>query len=84
MKQQHLIAVGGIGVVATIHPKGFGFIAQSIKNTKIRVYFHLADTDGTDFQVGDRVKFDVGLDEQNRTRAYNVQLIPTDAAVERG
>lgn len=65
---------GCTGVVSTLHPRGFGFITRTLQDRKLRIYFHLADSDGTAFAIGDHVMFDVAFDSQMRPRAYNVKL----------
>jgi cold shock CspA family protein len=80
MKQQPIIAVDVSGEIASLHPRGFGFITRTLKTNKVRIYFHLADSDGTAFEIGDHVKFDVGWDGQNRPRAYNVRFVAPPTA----
>ena len=75
MSQQHLIT-NSVGTIGSLHPKAFGFIVFITgSGRRIRIYFHRADSDATDFQVGDKVSFDIGIDSQNRPRAYNVKFI---------
>jgi hypothetical protein len=80
-QMQHNIIISGTGVVASVNPRGFGFLAYSRESAaSIRVYFHLADSDGTDLQIGDRVEFALGFDPKNRPRAYNVRFIERPSA----
>ena len=68
------------GTIASLHSKGFGFlIFTTSAGRQVRIYFHLADSDGTQFGLGDRVCFDLGLDTSGRTRAYNVKFISAAA-----
>lgn len=72
--------LNGTGVIVSLNPRGFGFLSHSQRSAaNIRLYFHLADSDGTDFQLGDTVGFDLGFDKQNRPRAYNVKFISRPA-----
>lgn len=69
----NIVMYGARGEIATLHPKGFGFVSTTLNGRNVRIYFHLADSDGTAFQIGDRVAFDLGFDDQQRTRAYAVR-----------
>lgn len=82
MPKQQIIATGA-GAIAYLHDRGFGWIVYSIDpGSRLRIFFHRADAESVDFQIGDPVAFDIGLDDQHRPRAYNVRLIPADANTE--
>jgi hypothetical protein len=73
---QNITITNAAGTIATIHPKGFGSIAfMTESGRRILIWFHFNDSDGTAFELKDKVSFDLGTDGQHRTRAYNVKLI---------
>jgi hypothetical protein len=83
----NITIANAVGTIGSIHPRGFGFVVFTAESGhKTRIWFHLKDTDGTEFELRDKVSFDMGIDSQQRTRAFNVRLIaahnkPTDGAL---
>jgi hypothetical protein len=74
-----------VGTIGSIHPRGFGFVVFTTgSGRKIRIYFHLTDSDGTAFEPNDKVCFDLGVDSQNRPRAYNVRFVQADKPTGQG
>lgn len=66
-----------VGTVVNLYAeRGFGFLSFVTESgRRLRIYFHVANSDGTDFQVGDKVSFSVGIDSQRRPRAYAVKFM---------
>ena len=65
------------GVIAKWFPRGFGFI-KSDEASSPDIFLHisdLAELDGEEPAVGDRVEFEVALGKDDRSKAVNVRLL---------